>query len=480
MKSILKSLSVIALSGIALASQADSRRETNGLSLTPTPWESVPGWQNANPATGLLAFAKSCDQIGGKPSGQRLQAFWPDKTRWQASCNALRQVDFSRLDAASAKQWLQQNFKVYQARVRGSETGKFTGYFAYGLEASRQRGGPYQHPIYGVPKDLVRQGSKWYRKDQRGRLVQYYTRSQIMDGAIANTAPVLYWAKDAADVFFLHIQGSGQITLPDGGTAYVGFAGRNGHDFTAVGRLLVDSGKMAKKGASMQSIRQYLRDHPREGNALMRRNASYIFFRELPGGPVGAMGVELTPKRSLAADPFFWPYGLPVWVNIGQVNRLMVVQDTGADIRGPIRGDFYWGAGAAAEANAGPMNFPGRWYVILPSQTQTTAAPITQPDPLGDLIGQLNTAPASQPVSLTQPQLQPQQKSKQQQPLQAGTRRYNRPQTMGSPVSNTYQQPSPVASVPINSPAAATLPRIPLDTAAEADPLSALIGDLDK
>ncbi len=335
------------------------------LSLQPLDWQYLPGWKEATPSHGLTAFKKSCDKIGLKNSGRRLKNFWHKPEQWEEVCEALHSLPSPLTDNA-ARYFMELFMKPYQVHYKGEPTGKYTGYFAYGLRASEKRGGIYQHPIYALPNNVVRRGDKWLRKTNSGKLVPYYTRAEIYDGAIKNNAKVLYWAADPVDVFFLHVQGSGEIELPNGERRFVGFDGRNGHKFTGVGRVLVSRGDIKLEGASMQSIRKWLRGNPKEGDKMMRKNESFIFFRKLEGGPVGAMGVEVTPTRSMAGDPAYWPYGLPIWVGIGQLNRMMVIQDTGADIKGGIRGDFYWGAGADAEMAAGRMNYPGTMYAILP------------------------------------------------------------------------------------------------------------------
>ena len=201
----------------------------------------------------------------------------------------------------------------------------------------------------------------------------YYTRAQIAEGALAERDLELIWSDDPVDVFFLHVQGSGVVELPDGGTQRVGYAANNGHDFTAIGRELIRSGALDGQSMSMQAIRDWLRAHPERADDLMRRNARYIFFREIHGpGPIGAQGVALTAGRSLAVDPSFLPLGAPLYLSTTYpatdepLNRLMVAQDTGGAIKGPVRGDFFWGSGESALAQAGRMKQEGRYWLLLP------------------------------------------------------------------------------------------------------------------
>ncbi len=190
---------------------------------------------------------------------------------------------------------------------------------------------------------------------------------------------VVLWVDDPVDAFFLHIQGSGLVTITDGSKVRVGYAGTNGHPYFAIGRSLVARGALAQEDVSMQTIRQWLDANPQEALALMQENASYIFFRRLAGdAPVGAQGVALTPGRSLAVDTAWLPLGLPVWLDTVTTDtqeergdpihfrRLMIAQDTGGAIKGIVRGDVYCGTGNDAGARAGRMREAGRYYGLLP------------------------------------------------------------------------------------------------------------------
>ena len=210
----------------------------------------------------------------------------------------------------------------------------------------------------------------------------YYSRAKINAGALDGKAEVLLWADDPVDVFFLHVQGSGLAQLPGGATQRIGYAASNGRDFTAIGRELIASGELDGHAMSMQAIRDWLRAHPDRARAVMQRNARYIFFREIDSaGPVGAFGVALTPRRSLAVDPKALPLGAPVWlatthpVRDEPLKRLMVAQDTGNAITGTVRGDFFWGHGEKALAKAGRMKEQGRYWLLLPKAVVDSAQP---------------------------------------------------------------------------------------------------------
>jgi membrane-bound lytic murein transglycosylase A len=210
----------------------------------------------------------------------------------------------------------------------------------------------------------------------KGNLVPYSSRAEIEQGALSGRGLELAWAADTIETFFLQIQGSGRVRLADGGELRVGYDGQNGHPYVALGRVLIDRGLLPREQVTMQSIKAYLRAHPDEAAALMRENPSYVFFRELSGdGPVGAQGVALTPGRSLAVDRAFVPLGAPVWLVAEDIARLLVAQDTGGAIRGPVRGDLFWGHGAEAEARAGAMKARGRAWLLLPRESPVLSSP---------------------------------------------------------------------------------------------------------
>jgi membrane-bound lytic murein transglycosylase A len=240
--------------------------------------------------------------------------------------------------------------------------GLFTGYYEPELRGSRQRTARYSVPLYRPPSDPASSA---------------LSRAAIDAGALAGQGLELLWLADPIDAFFLQAQGSGRVRLAEGGSLRVGYAASNGLPPTMIGRVLVERGELTKEAATMQTVRQWLRDHPGEATALMQKNARYIFFREIPGdGPIGALGVALTPGRSLAIDPDLLPLGAPLWLDTTYpagtpeagrpLRRLVVAQDSGSAIKGAVRGDLYWGSGEAALRYAGPMKQPGRYYLLLP------------------------------------------------------------------------------------------------------------------
>ena len=256
-----------------------------------------------------------------------------------------------------------------------------TGYYEPEIEGSRTPQPGYV-PIYRLPADLVRctkaDGTTGRgRVDPTGACVLYFTRAEIEDGALANRGLELAWAKDPVDLFFLEIQGSGRIHFDDGTEMRVGYAGQNGRDYVAIGRLLRERGILPPGGANMASIKDWIRANPDQGRALMRENLSYVFFKELTGpGPLGALNVAVTPQATVAADPNYTPLGAPVYLakaDRREIDGLWVAQDTGGAIKGPNRFDTFWGAGPDAVAIAGGMSASGEALILIPKGTAARA-----------------------------------------------------------------------------------------------------------
>ncbi len=256
----------------------------------------------------------------------------------------------------------------------------FTGYYQPVIAGSLTPSDEYRYPIYAKPADLTAGPVKIADGDSS---TPYYSRREIDEsGALTGRGLEIAWAKDPVDVFFLHIQGSGIISLPDGGRLNVGYAGQNGWPYRSIGRLLIDDGKIPKEEMSMQRLRRYLADHPEERNDILAYNESYVFFRVLGvlnGGPLGSLEVPLTAGRSIATDSRLFPKGglalietsIPIIGAAGElagwrpVRRWALNQDTGGAVRGLQRADIYFGSGDPAGALAGYMNRPGRMFFLL-------------------------------------------------------------------------------------------------------------------
>jgi membrane-bound lytic murein transglycosylase A len=250
-----------------------------------------------------------------------------------------------------------------------------TGYYEPEIEGSPTQL-PGYIPVYRVPPDLIRctkpdgTGGRGRIDPATGVCTLYFTRAEIEDGALAGKGLELAWAKDPIDLFFLEIQGSGRIRMPDGSVLRIGYAGQNGRDYVAIGRQLRDRGILPPGGANMAAIKDWIRANPDEGKALMRENLSYIFFKQLTGsGPIGALNVPVTPRGTVAADPNFVPLGAPIYLHKAdrhEVEGLWVAQDTGGAIKGPNRFDTFLGAGPDAVTIVGGMSASGEALILLP------------------------------------------------------------------------------------------------------------------
>jgi membrane-bound lytic murein transglycosylase A len=351
----------------------------------------LPGWTEDRTSEALPALRRSCGRFMAQPNDRPIG---PDGLAgtvadWRDLCEALQAVPAG--DDAAARQFFEAAFTPY-AVSDGSGTdedpdGLFTGYYEIELRGARQPSAEYSAPLYRRPADMVTVDLQKFRADLPGevlvgrvvdgRLQPYLTREAIDEGALDGDGLELLWLDDPVDAFFLHIQGSGRVQLENGERIRVGYAASNGHPFFGIARTLIDNGSVSREDASMQAVRDWLRANPDEARELMYKNRRYIFFREIEGeGPIGAMGLPLTAMRSLAVDPAFLPLGAPLWLDTtwpaggpeaGQpMRRLMVAQDTGSAIKGPVRGDFFWGTGEAALDRAGGMKQTGRYYLLLP------------------------------------------------------------------------------------------------------------------
>jgi len=345
----------------------------------------VPGWSRDQHGEALYAFRKSCPVLVSRAAPIVREVFEtpPD---WRRVCAEAAQTNAD--DPVASRQFFETWFRPYLVTVKNTEDGLFTGYFEAELRGSRTRNETYQYPLYGVPNDLISvdlgrfdrglRGRSVVGRVEDGRMLPYYRRGDIQRGSIGRRAKVLAWVDDRIDAFLLHVQGSGRILLPDGDAMRIGYAGNNGHGYVSIGRTLIKRGELSAGRAGWTQIRRWIEANPKKADALLAANPRYIFFREISGdGPIGAQGVALTPRRSLAVDRRYIPLGAPVWLDTvwpggGErpLRRLMVAQDTGSAIKGPIRGDFFWGYGKDALAEAGRMKSRGNYFLLLPKSTQ--------------------------------------------------------------------------------------------------------------
>jgi membrane-bound lytic murein transglycosylase A len=325
-----------------------------------TNYDAMSGWKQDDHAEALAAFRTSCEvmlkQKDGAMQGKGLLA--APISAWKPVC--LRAM---RLDPAQARHFFEHSFVPFAPDDRDPH-GLFTGYYEPLLYGSRTRKGGYNVPVYKLPPD-VKSG------------VPYYTRAEIDAGALKDRKLELLWVNDEAALFFAHIQGSAQVQLPDGKRARIGYAGKNNRAYVALGKVLKEAGELEE--VNMFTIRDWLKANPNSARRMMQENPSYVFFKELPnqGGPIGAQGVEVVRQRSLAIDPRFIPYGMPLFVQTmlpqtpyspeRPFNQLMIAQDTGGAIKGTVRGDIFFGEGREAEALAGMMKGRGTYILLLPA-----------------------------------------------------------------------------------------------------------------
>lgn len=365
--------------------------EPDRIELEAVELSDLPGWEEDLLAEALPALRRSCEIVGGwtDTDSTHVLSSALNPEHWRGICAQL--VELAPGDEEALRALLASSLRPYAVSNRDEPEGLFTGYYEPTLAGSRRPTEKFKYPLYRRPPELVTVDLGDFRDDLRGRrlagrvdagaLTPYYDRVEIEGGGLADRGLELVWVDNPYDAFFLHIQGSGRVELADGGSLRVGYAGQNGHPYFAIGRALVDMGILTLEEVSLQSIRAWLEANPEDAPAVLAQNASFVFFRELEEeGPVGSLGVVLTPERSLAVDPTFVPLGLPVWVDASApagdplapdrpFRRLMVAQDTGGAIRGPVRGDVFWGPGRTAAHIAGHMKHPGRLWLLLPRQT---------------------------------------------------------------------------------------------------------------
>jgi membrane-bound lytic murein transglycosylase A len=335
---------------------------TNAIEAGVRAGPALTGLDPTSAARAWRAFQISCPSLVTREDASGLTQ--PED--WRALCS---------LEADPSPEGLVRLFRTRFELVEIGDGAAFTtGYYEPEIAGSRDRRPGYDVPVYGRPADLLdadpRTGARGRgRIDENGNYVPYYDRTAIENGALAGRGLEIAFAADPVDLFFLQIQGSGRLRLPDGGVMRIGYASQNGRGYVAIGRLLRERAIIAPP-VTMQKITAWLRADPDQGRALMQENPSYVFFRELTGpGPLGALGRPVTPNASVAADPQFVPLGAPVLLrgmDNPRADGLWVAQDTGGAIRGPNRFDTFWGAGSEAAMIAGGMQARGRAWVLLP------------------------------------------------------------------------------------------------------------------
>ncbi|MGI9385270.1 MAG: murein transglycosylase A [Methyloligellaceae bacterium] len=362
----------------------------NGPRFVPRAFAELPQWAADRHGKAFAAFRLSCARIDWVARERASEAGGTAKGEphpFLAVC--LRALAHGEgIADAQAKAFFESHFVPHEV-VQPDGDGFLTGYFEPELRASRTPSDTFYVPVYGKPDDLtvlVPDEKRGTLSDQMtaGRKTSdgvkpYPTRKAIEQGALRGRGLEIVFLDDPVAAFIMHVQGSGRAVLADGTVLRLSYAAKNGHPYTSIGRLLIERGEIGKDEMSLDTLTGWLRAHPKQARELMWENRSYIFFKEVVGqdstaGPLGAQNVALTAGRSLAVDPGFHELGTPIWVSAPDLDahgaasfhRLMVAQDVGSAIKGPERGDIFWGSGEAAGSIAGRTRHTGRFYVLLP------------------------------------------------------------------------------------------------------------------
>jgi membrane-bound lytic murein transglycosylase A len=378
--------------------------EIAGSQYVPLAFSDIPGWDQDDHLAAFKTFRESCRPIAAQspqpPEQRALGASLRDP------CRLARATNIS--DSATARFFFEQNFMPLKISRLGEGEGFVTGYYEPVIEGSRTQNEVYTVPVYRRPSNLFVRGYSQaspdlpnkgpvYRKIGRRKLVPYYDRAEIEDGAIEGRGLEICFLKNETDLLFAQIQGSARVELDDGSTLRINYDSFNGYPYTAVGRILIDRGIIPREQMSMQRIREWMDANPDAANDVRRQNRSYIFFREVQlsdkDEAVGAQGIPLTPGRSIAVDKSLHVYGTPFFIE-GELpiesekaktpfRRLMIAQDTGSAIVGPARADLYFGAGADAGKVAGRLKQNVRFVMLVPKSLdpELRARRMPLPDP---------------------------------------------------------------------------------------------------
>eukprot|EP01035_Chromulina_nebulosa_P025141 gene25141-32798_t len=328
-------------------------RRISDLTYEPVVYKDLPAFKKDNIIEAIPALKRSCEVMLKQsqktypvPSNSSLDGTLKD---WHPFCKAVLEMNSSQ--RADWENLIQKYLTPYKLLINDNDQGHFTGYYEPLLHGSKRRHGRYKIPLYRYPSDAS--------------INVKIPRADIVNGALKNKKLELVWVDNAIDAFFIQIQGSGRVKLENGEIMKIGYAGTNKHAYHAIGKTLFERGELERGKISMQSIKQWLKSHPRQAEDVMSTNESYVFFKELKNddGPIGSQGVALTAKRSIAVDPFYIGLGAPLWIDIEhpddskkRIQQLIVAQDTGGAIKGGLRADYFWGFGEEATDYAGKMN----------------------------------------------------------------------------------------------------------------------------
>jgi len=399
--------------------------EFPGSQYMPVPWSEIAGWREDDPLEAFAAFQASCRPIAAQRKPSTDSKTLGDSLR--DACAAAKSADVS--DAAKTRAFFEANFRPLRISRLGEPEGFVTGYYEPIVDGSKTKTDVYTVPVYRRPSNLFVRGYNQaspslpnsgdvFRKIGRRKLVPYYDRAQIEDGAIAGRGLEIAWLKNQTDLLFSQIQGSARVRMEDGSFIRINYDSHNGYRYTPVGRVLIDRGIIPREQMSMQRIRQYFEENPEAANEVRRQNKAFVFFREVQlsekDEAVGAQGVPLTPGRSIAVDkglhvygtPFFVEGELPIETEISKTpfRRLMVAQDTGSAIIGPARADLYFGAGTEMGRIAGRIKHPAKFVMLVPKSLDPSVRghnmPLPDARPSAKIAKLFPQTPASEPAKV--------------------------------------------------------------------------------
>ena len=377
-----------------LTSMRDSPERKLEARFVPVGWGALPSWASDDLKGLWPVFINNCKGLMRPTGGSMVQQARATPRAWQPVCEAASHAQ--PRTGAEIRAFIEQHLQPWRLLDEQGKPARntVTGYYEPLVRGSRQRGGQYQWPLYLPPSDLLTidlgsvypelAGKRVRGKLQGNRVVPYDTRAEIA-AAPDRQPPVIVWVDDPVEAFFLQIQGSGRVELPDGKVIRVAYADHNGRPYASIGRWLADKGELPLAQTSMQNIKAWAQRNPQRVQEMLNANSAMVFFREEkvadPGlGPKGAYGIPLAEKRAVAVDTRYVPLGAPVYLattmpsSSEPLRRLVFAQDTGAAIKGPARTDFFWGYGDEAGALAGRMKQPGEMWVLWPKQAGAPSA----------------------------------------------------------------------------------------------------------
>jgi membrane-bound lytic murein transglycosylase A len=384
--------------------------------FSPISFGELPGWGQDDHAAAFAAFVHSCAiVIAANRAGNKSGATSTTRALLSACDAALTLGKAQSANAATARVFFETSFLPH-AVVHSGPPGLLTGYYEPVVDGSREYSSKFSTPIYRRPAELV----NIVEESQRGAIstglthgrqsgsgiVPFATRAEIEQGALKGRGLELFYLNSSVDAFFMQIQGSGRIRLPDGSLVRVSYDGKNGHPYTSIGRHLIEQGHFTAASMSLDALGAWLKSDNARGRQIMWQNKSFVFFRELKGdeakGALGVLNIPLVQGRSLAVDASVHAIGTPIYVSAPQLthagsatglHRLMVAHDVGSAIKGPERGDVYFGSGDKAGQLAGVTKHAGRLFVLLPKDGPLDTS--KQPDASVPVAAEKQTASSS-------------------------------------------------------------------------------------